>query len=401
MSITLNKQKLLAALIIFSCCVGYNSTVSAKAKSLAILEKMPNASLAIEGDPLHSLRVDKPMTPASTLKVFTALLAFKTWSPQHRFETVFYLDKNNVLWVKGFGDPFLTSQELNKIASALKKKGLKQLNGISVDNHYFAADISIDGKTHTLNPYDAPVSALALNFNTLSVIRRDSKVYSGEKQTPLTPLAQKIADGLPNGYFRINIGDTQEHTSRYFAEVLQAKLKQQGIKVADFIGKGHVSADEKPFYRHKNSHTLTQIVSEMLEHSNNFIANQLFLMMGAQRYGAPANIYKSQQAAAEKVRNLFGWKQQIFYEGSGLSLKNQLSANQFIRVLQKFSPYKTLLKPQGKNILAKTGTLTGVSSYAGYLRKAKKWTPFALFINQPVQNGFRKQVAQELLSLKK
>jgi D-alanyl-D-alanine carboxypeptidase/D-alanyl-D-alanine-endopeptidase (penicillin-binding protein 4) len=138
----------------------------------------------------------------------------------------------------------------------------------------------------------------------------------------------------------------------------------------------------------------------MLENSNNFTANQLFLMMGAERYGAPATIDKSQKAAAEKVKLLFGWNQKIFYEGSGLSYKNHLTANQFLHVLQEFAPYKSLLKSQGGSILAKTGTLTGVSSYAGYLHKAQHWVPFALFINQPVQGNFRKQLAQELLNLR-
>ncbi len=396
---SLSKPAFIAAFMVLSFSACINPASAKPYRALSILEQMPNASLAIAGDPQHSLREDKPMIPASTLKVFTALLAFKTWSPNHRFVTDFYLDNAGVLWVKGSGDPFITSEELGQIASTLKKKGLKHINGIGIDSHYFAADIAIDGKSHTLNPYDAPVGALAVNFNTVSIIRNHNQVYSGESQTPSTPLMQKLADRVPNGHHRINLGE-QSLGDRYFAELLQAKLQKQGIKTADLIKNGHLPASGKLFYSHKNSHTLNQIVEEMLEHSNNFIANQLFLMMGAERYGSPANISKSQQAAAEKIRTMFGWNQKIFHEGSGLSHKNQLSANQFIAVLEKFAPYKSLLKSQGGNILAKTGTLTGVSSYAGYVRKAKKWTPFALFINQPVQNQFRKQLAQELLGLK-
>ena len=391
-------SKIIAPLIALILYAGINPA-AATPKALPILEQMPNVSLAIAGDPHHSLREDKPMVPASTLKVFTALLAFKTWSPKHRFVTNFYLDEDKVLWVKGSGDPFLTAKELSKIVKILKQKGLKQINGIGVDSYYFASDIQIDGKSNTNNSYDAPVGALAVNFNTLSIVRNKNKAHSGESQTPLTPLMQKLAGTVPNGYHRINVGD-QDLSGPYFAEVLQAKLRQQGVKTTKLIRNGHLPDNRQLFYSHKNSHTLSQIVAEMLEHSNNFIANQLFLMMGAERFGAPANIHKSQQAAAEKVKTLFGWNQKIFHEGSGLSYKNQLTASQFLEVLQKFSPYKTLLKSQGSNILAKTGTLTGVSSYAGYLRKAKKWIPFALFINQPVQNEFRKQLAKELLSLK-
>ena len=48
-------------------------------------------------------------------------------------------------------------------------------------------------------------------------------------------------------------------------------------------------------------------------------------------------------------------------------------------------------------VLAKTGTLTGVSSYAGYVRRGGAWEPFALLINQPVDGGLRRRVAAELV----
>ena len=47
-------------------------------------------------------------------------------------------------------------------------------------------------------------------------------------------------------------------------------------------------------------------------------------------------------------------------------------------------------------IRAKTGTLRGVSSYAGYVRRNGHWSTFALLINQPVNYKLRLQVASEL-----
>jgi D-alanyl-D-alanine carboxypeptidase/D-alanyl-D-alanine-endopeptidase (penicillin-binding protein 4) len=374
-------------------------SVNATPKALNLLQQMPNASLIVADDPHHSLREDQPMVPASTLKVLTALLAFKTWSPEHRFTTDFYLDGKGILWVKGYGDPFMSSAELDTIISTFRQRGLRAIKGIGIDTHYFANNIEIDGQGETRKVYDAPIGALAINFNALSIVRNKTAVHSGEAHTPLTPLMQKLAQSLPNGHHRISLGD-QSHSGQYFAQVLCAKLRQHGIKTPDLITTGMVPAGKKPFYRHKNSHTLTEVIEDMLHHSNNFIANQLFLMMGAERYGAPATIEKAQKATAEKVHALFGWKHKTLYEGSGLSYKNHLTARQLLQVLHEFSPYKNLLKSQGEHILAKTGTLTGVSSYAGYLHKAKQWVPFVLFINQPVQGNFRKQVAQELLSLK-
>jgi D-alanyl-D-alanine carboxypeptidase/D-alanyl-D-alanine-endopeptidase (penicillin-binding protein 4) len=48
-------------------------------------------------------------------------------------------------------------------------------------------------------------------------------------------------------------------------------------------------------------------------------------------------------------------------------------------------------------IRAKTGTLRGVSAYAGYVRRGGRWSTFALLINQPVDYQLRLRVASELV----
>jgi hypothetical protein len=58
--------------------------------------------------------------PASTLKLLTSLAAFNLLTPEFRFETHFYLDDKQNLYIKGFGDPFLTSEEILYICSVLK-----------------------------------------------------------------------------------------------------------------------------------------------------------------------------------------------------------------------------------------------------------------------------------------
>ena len=59
-------------------------------------------------------------------------------------------------------------------------------------------------------------------------------------------------------------------------------------------------------------------------------------------------------------------------------------------------PNRDLLPSEGEGVLAKTGTLTGVSTLAGYVRRGGRWIPFALMINQPVDYGLRLQVAAAL-----
>ena len=372
-----------------------NSSVEASTHALKRLYKIPNASLLVAGDPRYNLRANQNRTPASTLKILTALLALKAWKPDYRFITDFYIDNVGVLWIKGYGDPYLTSEELDKIIVALKKKGLRKINGIGVDSSFFADNLTIDGRSRSNNPYDAPASALSVNFNTLNFVKNKRGIVSAEKQTPTTPLMSVFGKRYSRGRHHINL-EKQAFCPQHFAEVLSIKLRQQGVKVAGKIVKGHISTLNTPFYRHHNSHKLTEVVSAMLKYSNNFIANQLFLLLGAKHFAAPATIEKSRLAFSAKVKKMFGWNK-VFYEGSGLSRKNTLTATELVDVLKKFAPYRHLLKKQNSRIFAKTGTLRGVSSYAGYLYKAKKWIPFALLINRGMDGNFRKRIAKELL----
>ncbi|HSO80782.1 MAG TPA: D-alanyl-D-alanine carboxypeptidase, partial [Chromatiaceae bacterium] len=191
---------------------------------------LKDASLILEVD--GKVRIahlaDQPMIPASTMKVVTALAAIQRWGLDHRFHTdVSTLD--GWLWVTG-GDPYLVSEELDRLVAGLKSQGLRSVAGIGLDDGLFASGLKIDGRSSTDNPYDAPVTALAVNFNTLALTKQTGKLASGESQTPLTPLGREIAGGLGPGKHRVNLKDRQT-ALRYAGEVLAAKLEAAGIAV--------------------------------------------------------------------------------------------------------------------------------------------------------------------------
>ena len=368
---------------------------------LALLEELPQASLlALDGNAniIANIAPDQARTPASTIKILTAWLAIEYWGLEHRFHTDFYVDSNQHLWVKGYGDPFLISEEIDLMTQELRNKGLEEIRGVHLDNQYFSNTIRIDGQSNSDNPYDAPLAALAANFNTLYLKRTPSGIESAESQTPITAVAKKLGATIKGNKARINIQDKQLATL-YFGEILVEKLKARGVDTHGAIAFGSTPPDSQLFYRHYNSHKLTEVLQAMLHHSTNFIANQIFLMLGAEYYGAPATLEKAQRFANHQIASRFNWKGFHIQEGAGLSRKNRVTAVQFIELLQEFVPYRKLLPAEISGIHAKTGTLRNVSCYAGFIGSHQGPAPFVLFINSPAPHNYRLQIARELQQL--
>ena len=359
---------------------------------------LPKASLLVEegGKPVIAHGADRPMMPASTMKLLTALAAIKRWGLEHHFETQVLRDGEGRLWVKGAGDPYLVSEELDMLAKAVRAAGVSSVAGVGADDSFYAATLDIPGRSSTDNPYDAPVTALAANFNTLNLKVAGGSVVSAEPQTQLTPLARRLGQSMGSGTQRVNLKD-KGLGARYFAELLTAKLEATGVKVTAEPLVGHVPAGAKPLLTYKNSRSLRANLAPMLEYSNNFVANGLFLKLADQGGGGgPITIAQAQQAMAKWIDREFRWRDYRVEDGAGLSRGNRLSARQLVEVLDAFAAYRDLLPRQGDQIRAKTGTLTGVSAYAGYIHRDGRWAPFSLLINQAVDPGLRKRVADDL-----
>jgi len=325
-----------------------------------------------QGNEVIAQNADKPFVPASVTKVVTAWLALEVLGADYRFQTSFYLDDDRVLYVRGGGDPFLISEELALLAPKLVEAvGKEKLTGIVLDTSYYPADLTIPGIEETNEAYDALNSALAVNFNTIHAVRSGKTVRSAEKQTPITPLAisQFQARG-PNGRARISL--TQEDPAvsvQYAGELLAAFIEQSGGKVEGEITTGSVPQGLEPVYVHNQSRTLEEILTQMLIGSNNYIANQVFLEIGA-TLGGPVSLEKSL-----KVANGFlaanGLTDDIHLEeGSGISRGNHFTARGLAKVLDLLAPHADLLKGS-KGAKYKTGTMSGVRTLAGYANTAK------------------------------
>lgn len=346
------------------------------------------------GKELFNWQADKILVPASLTKLATAYAAIDKWGLDYRFSTDFYR-VGDTLWIKGFGDPFLVSEEFDLLVKALPLKLTLGIKSISIDNAYF--DIkNVPGRSRVSDPYNAPLSAVSANFNTVNIGRINGKLQSIEAQTPLTPTAVKMAHTLVKKRERVNLVNAN-NAQLNFAELLAIKLGMPTLKIS--INKP-LNGCFKLGYRHQNSRTLADVLRGTLEFSNNFIANQVFLKLG-DNTADQMTFDHSADLMQQRLSRQFNWQGHTIVEGAGLSRKNALSAKQIDQLLQSLSQHKTLLKSiknkQSAQIYAKTGTLNGVRSYAGYITLAGQEVRFVFNFNRNVPYRYRDQILERLL----
>ena len=319
------------------------------------------------GNELVAQNTDKPFVPASVTKIVTAWLAMEVLGGDYRFETRFYLDDKRKLYVRGGGDPFLISEELAPLATELVAAiGKKPITGIVLDASYYPSNLRVPGIVNTDEAYNALNSALAVNFNTVNAVRSGNKVRSAETQTPITPLAiTQFRLRGPNGKGRISLSQDPTVSLQYAGELIAAFIARAGGSVKGKISTGTVPAGLKPVYVHRQSRTLSQILVELLLASNNYIANQVFLEIGAHRLGGPVSLEKSLRVANEMLA-AHGLAGAIHLEeGSGISRDNRFTARGLAKVLELFAPHANLLRGRDGG-MNKTGSLDGVRTLAGY-----------------------------------
>ena len=219
-----------------------SSLAGAKEKIAALAPSALVLVMDEKGNELVARNADKPFVPASVAKIVTAWLALKVLAADYRFETGFYLNGDRVLYIRGGGDPFLISEELAQLASALVAAiGKQPLTGIVLDASYYPSDIRIPGIEDSEEAYDALNSALAVNFNTIHAVRKGKTVHSAEKQTPITPLA--ISQFLARGSLgRGRISLTQDPTVglQYAGELIAAFIERAGGSLKGKISTGVV-----------------------------------------------------------------------------------------------------------------------------------------------------------------
>ena len=170
------------------------------------------------------------------------------------------------------------------------------------------------------------------------------------------------------------------------------------------------------------SRPLTDLLGFINKYSNNVMARNLLLALGAQAYGVPGSLAKGQRAIADWLTSQDVSATQLHVDnGSGLSRHGQISALTLARVLLK--AWHSELMPefvstlplsaldgtlrkrfkktdlQGK-LHMKTGLLNGVRSIAGFMRtrSGRDLVVVSIQNEQGVENHTGTQVQDALLT---
>lgn len=348
----------------------------------AVLVADPNGHI------VFSKNVDTELIPASALKIFTALVAIHYLGPDYKFFTEFFMDRHSNLKIKGYGDPLLISETVVEMIHHLSMRLCAKysvINDLILDDSYFGVQTVIPGVNVSYEPYDAPNGALCVNFNTVNFKRNKNGVYvSAESQTPLLPFILPRVKNSQMDHGRIVLSSQRNEITHYAGHLFLYFLKKEGVRLKGDIRLGKIQKEaDKLIYRYVSSFSLIQTLSKLFEYSNNFIANQLLITAGAKAFGPPGNLENGVRAALIYAKNILEIDHVQIEEGSGISRKNRISARDFYKILNAFMPHYFLMQQTDK-MYYKTGTLKGIHTRAGYIKKKNgELYPFVLMINTP------------------
>lgn len=450
-------------------CYAANSPLPANVEKALKANKISSNSLSVVTLPLSGqgggleLNADISVNPASTMKLVTTYAAMELLGPNHQWKTEFYADgpvKDGVLhgnlYLKGGGDPKLNMEKLWLLLRDLRINGVRQVQGdLVLDRSYFVAPqlpaFNDDGGDAN-KPFLVKPDSLLVNLKAQRIITRaengkvsvamDPPIATIRIDNQVKPLKAATCPGWPDvrynaveqfdGTTLIVTGQLAEGCTAqtylalldhpgYAAGAVRGIWQELGGQIIGKDRQGSVPEDARLLVR-ALSPDLTEIARDINKYSNNTMARQLFLSIGAQ-FRNEAD--KDDSMAAQRV--IRSWLARkgitaphlVMENGSGLSRDERVSAREMAAMLQAAwrSPYAAEFRssmplaamdgtmrnrlrrtPLVGEAHIKTGTLNNVRAIAGYSRDSngQDWVVVAI-LNDPKPWGATAILDQVLL----
>ena len=301
------------------------------------------------GQMVYQINERQRMRPASVMKVLTSITALDMYGGNYDYRTSICCKgtmmgdtlMGNLYCVGGF-DPTVTRADISIMAEQVRRFGIAHVDGMLV------ADLTM----------------------------KDTTTYGSgwcwdDDNDKLTPLLVDKKD--------------------QFLSVFAQSLREKGVSLSVLFAKGKVPQGCTEIYQHRNS--IDIVLQRMMKKSDNLYAESMFYQIAAGSSTQPGKASDASGAIKRLVYKLgLDPTQYTFADGSGLSLYSYVSAELLVKFLryayEQQSIYAHLYpalpiagvdgtlenrmtKGSAKgNVHAKTGTVTGVSTLAGYCRAA-------------------------------
>ncbi|MCH7870116.1 MAG: D-alanyl-D-alanine carboxypeptidase/D-alanyl-D-alanine-endopeptidase [Planctomycetes bacterium] len=388
----------------------------------------------------------QPLKPASVLKLFIMAAAIEHLGPDFAFSTDVYLHDDELWIVgggdPGLGDPRLAERRGEQVMSVLERwadrlrgRGIRSIRKIVIDDSIFDRQFRHEDwpADQSLRWYQAPVGGLNFNDNCLDtrIFVRDARIVLefvpslpdslidnrltlGGKHNPLIKrrtdgdvfiLTGRVGKDAELGPISVR------RPSLFFGHALGQALMTRDITVKQGVVRRALSPAMLSGAARIASHRtpLADVLWRIGVFSQNLFAECLLKALAAyepdgRRRGSPGS-WREGLAVLQSTLNGIGLDLNgaVFRDGSGLSHNNRVTAQQVVELLRimRPRPHSRLLTDNlarpGENgslrrryrdpvlrerLWAKTGTIQGVSTLAGYLERPDGTTlVFSILMN--------------------
>jgi serine-type D-Ala-D-Ala carboxypeptidase/endopeptidase (penicillin-binding protein 4) len=317
--------------------------------------------------PSVAARAETPMHPASVMKLVTTYAALELLGPAYRWKTEAYVDGEDLI-LRGYGDPNLNYESFWLLLRNLRGRGLRELRGdVVLDRSYFGPAQYSPFDSELFRPYNVTPDALLVNFKALRFTfipegDKGVRVFA-EPQLPGLEIVNqlKLGDGgCPDGNrafreliqasfqsrpprasfvgtYPLSCGERDlnialHEPQDYVAAMIRQLWSEMGGSWSGSVRDGVVPAGARLLYVHE-SEPLGDIVRDINKFSNNVMARQLYLTLGAEFGGPPARTEEAARAIKEWVAKKITAPELVLENGSGLSRTERISARHLAALL--------------------------------------------------------------------
>lgn len=366
------------------------------------------------GENVYSKNQYKYLNPASALKLFTMAASLNELGGDYKFQTAFYKDKNNNIYLKLSGDPLLKTADIEQLAKNLKQNHKGKINKIYIDDSVIDMLPYPNGwMSDDIWPNSPKISPYMIDFNTVKVdflLSEDKKDLRIVQKSPYKfSFVNKLQTGSKTDFTFIEdethntidvIGTISSSVTdkpvpvlnpRYFfCQKMNEAINKAGIRFTDKFqfaktpkGAALIAKFERP---------ADEVIKHILQTSDNIGAEMVFKVAGG-KFANENGLIKNSAMAAGTTQNGINMfinyyqnlgldpRQVRITDGSGVSRYNAMNVDWMTDALSKIGfDFEKFLPTGGVGTLdkrlreikgcvyLKTGTLVGSSSLVGIIK---------------------------------